>query len=597
MRFAESPRGSSPAVPGLAFLVLLMPVLALAPVAESVAQGPRTTTAAIGPPSAPSGSIDRHPANNSATDPSPSLLTPTRFFTVTPCRVADTRNPASPSGGPALAANAARIFPVVGICGIPSTATAVAVNVTVVDETDYGNLRFYPAGSALPGSSTINFAAGKTRANNAVIPLGSAGQIAVQCDMPPGSTGQTHLLFDVTGFFAAGQVNPVITTSDTGTMLVLQTQMPAEIVRVGLLKSWGAAITEVSLNGTDYVNNDDPGRQIQTSLWDANSSYAATWGYNPVESGDHFFNGSPLLASALTPDSIYTRTQPLQWAPESFGGGPSNPVLGDAYIEKWLSVVPGFNRAFKVHYKITHFGTDAHADAGQELPVMYVNPNVPRFVYYAGSAPWTNGALSQHTMPFACCDMLHTPEQRGAFVDGANTGSAIYTPGQYPNSKGFDAGSTLQFTPLSPYTWDPGAVLEFDTFILVGPVTDSRAAIYALQSQQSGQSPFHAVGYLDIPASGDILSGSTAVSGWAWALTGMANVDVFVDSSRVGSATYGSNRPDISIAFPGAPSDVGFQYSLDTTAFSNGSHTVVVKATDGAGHVATFATKQVMFSN
>jgi hypothetical protein len=74
----------------------------------------------------------------------------------------------------------------------------------------------------------------------------------------------------------------VITTSDTGTMLVLQTQMPAEIVRVGLLKSWGAAITEVSLNGTDYVNNDDPGRQIQTSLWDANSSYAATWGYNPA---------------------------------------------------------------------------------------------------------------------------------------------------------------------------------------------------------------------------------------------------------------------------------------------------------------------------
>jgi hypothetical protein len=270
MRFAESPPGSSPAVPGLAFLALLMPVLALTPVAESVAQGKRTTTAAIGPPSAPSGPIDRHRARNSASEPDPSLLTPTRFFTVTPCRVADTRNPASPSGGPALAAKAARIFPVVGICGIPSTATAVAVNVTVVDETDYGNLRIYPAGSALPGSSTVNFAAGKTRANNAVIPLGSAGQIAVQCDMPPGSTGQTHLLFDVTGYFAAGQVNPVITTSDTGTMLVLQTQMPAEIVRVGLLKSWGAAITEVSLNGTDYVNNDDPGRQIQTSLWDAN---------------------------------------------------------------------------------------------------------------------------------------------------------------------------------------------------------------------------------------------------------------------------------------------------------------------------------------
>ena len=65
--------------------------------------------------------------------------------------------------------------------------------------------------------------------------------------------------------------------------------------------------------------------------------------------------------------------------------GWGNPVLGDATIEKWISVVPGFNRVFKVHYKITHFGTDAHADAFQELPVMYVNPNVPRFLYYAGS--------------------------------------------------------------------------------------------------------------------------------------------------------------------------------------------------------------------
>jgi hypothetical protein len=228
---------------------------------------------------------------------------------------------------------------------------------------------------------------------------------------------------------------------------------------------------------------------------------------------------------------------------------------------------------------------------------MYVNPNVPNFLYYAGSAPWTNGALSQHTMPSACCDTLPTPEKWGAYVDSTNTGIALYTPGQYPNGKGFDAGSTLQFTPSCPYTWDPGGVLEFDTFILVGPLTESRAAIYVLRGEQSGQSPLPAAGSADIPASGDVLSGSATVAGWAWALRHVTSVDVFVDGNRVGSATYGVNRSDIPIAFPGAPSGVGFEYSLDTTAFSNGSHTVTVKATDGAGHVATFATKQVSFSN
>jgi len=63
-----------------------------------------------------------------------------------------------------------------------------------------------------------------------------------------------------------------------------------------------------------------------------------------------------VLASTLLADSIYTKTQPIQWAPEKFGGA-TGPVPGDAYIEKWISVVPGYNRVFKVHYKITHFGT------------------------------------------------------------------------------------------------------------------------------------------------------------------------------------------------------------------------------------------------
>jgi hypothetical protein len=123
------------------------------------------------------------------------------FFTLTPCRVADTRDAAGPSGGPALGANASRLFPVSGLCGIPSSATAVAFNVTVVDETDYGDLRIYPAGGGLPGSSTINFTANRVRANNAVIPLGTGGQIGVTCDMPAGSTGRTHLVLDVAGYF------------------------------------------------------------------------------------------------------------------------------------------------------------------------------------------------------------------------------------------------------------------------------------------------------------------------------------------------------------------------------------------------------------
>jgi hypothetical protein len=122
-----------------------------------------------------------------------------QFYTVTPCRVADTRNAPGPSGGPALGAGASRTFPVAGLCGIPPGAKAIAINVTVVNETQLGDLRLYPAGGSLPATSSINFAMGKVRANNQIIALGAGGQISVQCDLA--SAGTTDFLFDVTGYF------------------------------------------------------------------------------------------------------------------------------------------------------------------------------------------------------------------------------------------------------------------------------------------------------------------------------------------------------------------------------------------------------------
>lgn len=446
-----------------------------------------------------------------------------------------------------------------------------------------------PSGVTSQPASPFTVAAGQSQAVTISVPASAAlGSFAVQVEATSGSLSHTAQL---------GLTLMLIKTFDNGAgLLYLETDTSTETTRVGLQKSWGGSIVEVSLNGTDYVNNDDPGRQIQTSLWDSNANYSTSWGYNPIEAGDHFFDGSPLLTYTLQPDSVYARTQPIQWAPENFGGGPGNPVLGDAYIEKWISVVPGYNRVFKVHYEITHFGTDSHADAPQELPVVYVNPIVSNFFYYAGNAPWTNDALSQFTMPGSCCPELHTPEQWGAYVDSTNTGLALYTPMQFPNSKGFNAGSTLQFTPLCPYSWDPGSVLEFDTYILVGPVDESRTAIYALHNQQSGPSPLPPFGYLDVPGTGDTLTGTANVAGWAWSLSAITSIDVFVDGNRVGSATFGLPR-DISDAFPGAPTDLGYQYSLDSTTLSNGSHTITVKATDANGRVATFRTAQVTVSN
>jgi Calx-beta domain len=123
---------------------------------------------------------------------------PGNLFTLAPCRVADTRDPAGPYGGPALAAGQSRSFALAGRCGVPASARSVAVNLTVTGPTTRGNLRLYPADQALPSTSTLNYTPGLTRANNAVVALSPSGALAVRCSQ---ASGSVHVILDVTGYF------------------------------------------------------------------------------------------------------------------------------------------------------------------------------------------------------------------------------------------------------------------------------------------------------------------------------------------------------------------------------------------------------------
>src|SRR5262249_48799673 len=75
------------------------------------------------------------------------IYDPGSFFTLVPCRILDTRNPNGPYGGPALAASTTRSFAIAGQCGIPASARAISVNVTVTSPTTTGNLRLFAAGT------------------------------------------------------------------------------------------------------------------------------------------------------------------------------------------------------------------------------------------------------------------------------------------------------------------------------------------------------------------------------------------------------------------------------------------------------------------
>ncbi|MCW5979247.1 MAG: peptidoglycan DD-metalloendopeptidase family protein [Bryobacteraceae bacterium] len=93
--------------------------------------------------------------------------------------------------------------------------------------------------------------------------------------------------------------------------------------------------------------------------------------------------------------------------------------------------------------------------------------------------------------------------------------------------------------------------------------------------------------WLDLPPRDSTVSGVVDVFGWALdnaaaVESPIAAVDIFVDSTKVGTAQYGLPRPDVCALLPnrlGCP-DVGWAYKWNTYAASNGAHLLRACATD-----------------
>jgi len=120
------------------------------------------------------------------------------FYPLTPCRVADTRNAAAPLGGPSLAAQSMRSFPILGSsCGLPANAQAYSLNFAAVPQgPSLAYLVAWPAGQVMPPVSSLNDPTGTVVSNAVIVPAGSNGDVSVF------ATDATDLVIDVNGYFA-----------------------------------------------------------------------------------------------------------------------------------------------------------------------------------------------------------------------------------------------------------------------------------------------------------------------------------------------------------------------------------------------------------
>ena len=103
------------------------------------------------------------------------------------------------------------------------------------------------------------------------------------------------------------------------------------------------------------------------------------------------------------------------------------------------------------------------------------------------------------------------------------------------------------------------------------------------------------IGYIDVPVPNQTISGKIEIAGWALDEIKIDRVEIYLDGQSIGNATYGNPRPDVEHDYPGRPGtpNFGFIFILDTTSYSNGSHTIEAIAINSSGNKSPLIPKKL----
>ena len=117
------------------------------------------------------------------------------FTVLSPTRIVDTRNGTGGRSSP-LGQGQTMMVTVAGGGGVPGTAKAVVLNVTVDGPTAASDLVVWPDGTSAPVASDLNFVAGQAVPNLVIVKLSAGGKIDIRNDF-----GSTSVIVDVVGWY------------------------------------------------------------------------------------------------------------------------------------------------------------------------------------------------------------------------------------------------------------------------------------------------------------------------------------------------------------------------------------------------------------
>lgn len=216
-----------------------------------------------------------------------------------------------------------------------------------------------------------------------------------------------------------------------------------DAIRLGVDLSLGGAITWISKRGGEnIVNSMDLGRQIQMSYYSGPVPFAsggqepskhwAHLGWNPIQAGDDFGNGSRTLDHRNDGHSLYTKCIPMQW--------PLKDVPGECTFECWLEME---GSVVKMRSRLNNARPDKtqYPARLQELPAVYLNAPFHRLVSYVGTKPFTGDAVSDITRPAdKPSEWAHwiATERWAALINDEGWGLGLWNPSCLHFIGGFD---------------------------------------------------------------------------------------------------------------------------------------------------------------
>lgn len=244
-------------------------------------------------------------------------------------------------------------------------------------------------------------------------------------------------------------------------------------IRIGIKSGSGGAIGYLSPSGSEknLLNHHDHGRLVQQSYYgqpDGSIWDKQPWRWNPVQGGDYKGTAARVLELKQEPNRLYAKTLPRNWA------GCTD--LPEVTMEQWIELDGPIAH---VRYRMTYAGKAEHPKTTQEIPAVFVEPELDTLVLYDGGKPWTGDALHR-SKPGWPNESRKIAEHWAAYIGTDGKGVGAYVPVAdtltcYRFGKGgSEQGACSYFAPLTEFAITPGFSFDYDLYLTIGSAEEIR---------------------------------------------------------------------------------------------------------------------------